>query len=132
MSLETKLLNKPGLPVPIAATARSAISDHWLVRWIIVGLAFGIMGILIVLPLANVFYQALGGDKFNDEKFTLAEGSADILEQPGRERGHSPGDSLDHDGGSRRGRDESGFWGRCRLADCTLPVPGKSNLDDVD
>jgi sulfate/thiosulfate transport system permease protein len=35
--------------------------DHWLVRWTLIALAVGVIGLLVVLPLVNVFYEALKG-----------------------------------------------------------------------
>jgi sulfate transport system permease protein len=34
-------------------------SDPWYVRWLLVGATFGIVGLLVVVPLVSVFYQAL-------------------------------------------------------------------------
>jgi sulfate transport system permease protein len=38
---------------------RRALEDPWLVRWSLILAAVGIVGILVILPLVNVFYQAL-------------------------------------------------------------------------
>ncbi len=37
---------------------RRAQQDHWLVRWTLILAALAIVGILVVIPLINVFYQA--------------------------------------------------------------------------
>jgi sulfate transport system permease protein len=42
----------------VDAPFRPTRSDHWLVRWTISGLAVGIIGLLIIVPLASVFAQA--------------------------------------------------------------------------
>jgi sulfate transport system permease protein len=42
------------------SSARRAQRDHWLVRWTLTGLVLAGIGVLIVAPVANVFYQALG------------------------------------------------------------------------
>jgi sulfate transport system permease protein len=44
-----------------AARPRRAQNDPWLVRWGLTGLVLGIVGILIVVPLVQVFYQAFAG-----------------------------------------------------------------------
>src|SRR4051794_19237815 len=36
-----------------------AASDPWYVRWALTGLTLGIVGVLVVVPLVNVFSQAL-------------------------------------------------------------------------
>ena len=36
-------------------------ADPWYVKWTLVGLTLGIVGLLVVVPLASVFWQALGG-----------------------------------------------------------------------
>jgi sulfate transport system permease protein len=43
------------------AQLRRARQDHWLVRWTLTALAVGVIGVLVVLPLVNVFYEALKG-----------------------------------------------------------------------
>jgi sulfate/thiosulfate transport system permease protein len=49
-----------GQLAPPALPARQAQRDHWLVRWTLIGTAFLIVGVLIVLPVVHVFWQALG------------------------------------------------------------------------
>ncbi|OWK40562.1 sulfate ABC transporter permease subunit CysW [Fimbriiglobus ruber] len=51
----------PDAPPSSAGAPRThrATSDPWYVRWSLTGLTLGIVGLLIVVPLANVFYQAL-------------------------------------------------------------------------
>jgi sulfate transport system permease protein len=34
--------------------------DPWYVRWTLIGLAIGVLGVLVIVPVANVFVQALG------------------------------------------------------------------------
>ena len=53
-------LAEPDAPDSAAVTAppRRAAADPWYVRWALVGATFGIVGLLVVVPLANVFYQA--------------------------------------------------------------------------
>lgn len=47
-------------PTPIlTAPPRRHTSDPWYVRWFLIGSTLGIVGILILVPLVNVFYQAL-------------------------------------------------------------------------
>ena len=45
---------------PIRPPRRGAWAqqDHWLVRWTLILAALAIVGILVVIPLINVFYQA--------------------------------------------------------------------------
>jgi len=42
-----------------ATTRRRAQEDPWLVRWTLVTIAAAVMAVLVVVPLANVFYEAL-------------------------------------------------------------------------
>jgi sulfate transport system permease protein len=37
----------------------SARQDHWLVRWTLTLLAVGVVTVLVIVPVVNVFYQAL-------------------------------------------------------------------------
>jgi sulfate transport system permease protein len=55
----------------IDAGRPSARTDPWWVRWTIVGLAYAIIGLLILIPLINVFSQALadGFGKYLDSFF---------------------------------------------------------------
>lgn len=46
---------------PIAAHAGSRRQDPPAVRWLLTALALGIVGVLVVVPVINVFYQALAG-----------------------------------------------------------------------
>jgi sulfate transport system permease protein len=50
-------------PVPLAPPnrIRRAQQDPWLVRWTLTLLAVGVVGLLVVVPLVNIFYQALAG-----------------------------------------------------------------------
>jgi sulfate transport system permease protein len=50
-----------GLPSSLVARRSSLRSDPWYVKWALVGATLGIVGLLIVVPLASVFWQALGG-----------------------------------------------------------------------
>src|SRR5580704_2880209 len=34
-------------------------NDHWLVRWTLTLAAVGVIGFVVILPVVNVFYQAL-------------------------------------------------------------------------
>src|SRR5262249_22947215 len=51
----------PGKQKAVAPPARSggAQEDPWLVRWSLIAVAAFIMGVLVVIPLVNVFYEAL-------------------------------------------------------------------------
>ena len=54
----------PGGKAPVAfppgALRKSIASeDHWLVRWSLITAAVSVIGVLIVIPVVNVFYQAL-------------------------------------------------------------------------
>jgi sulfate transport system permease protein len=40
---------------------RRATHDHWLVKWGLIATAVGILGILVVVPVVHVFYQAFAG-----------------------------------------------------------------------
>jgi sulfate transport system permease protein len=42
-----------------ATTMRRAQTDHWLVRWTLTVTAVLVIGVVVVLPVVNVFYQAL-------------------------------------------------------------------------
>jgi sulfate/thiosulfate transport system permease protein len=44
--------------VAAQALGRRAQEDHWLVRWPLIGLAAAIIGVLVIVPLVNVFVQA--------------------------------------------------------------------------
>src|SRR5687768_10400661 len=41
------------------STAKPGQHDHWLVRWTLISLALAVIGVLIVIPVVNVFVQAL-------------------------------------------------------------------------
>src|SRR5262245_44200504 len=43
----------------VNAPNRRAKADPWFVRWILVGLTILIVGVLVIVPLVNVFYEAL-------------------------------------------------------------------------
>jgi sulfate transport system permease protein len=47
----------PSVELPTAGRKQRA-KDPWIVRWGLVGLTLGIVGILIVVPLVSVFAQA--------------------------------------------------------------------------
>ena len=38
---------------------RTALQDPWLLRWGLIIAAVGIVGVLIIVPIVNVFYEAL-------------------------------------------------------------------------
>jgi sulfate transport system permease protein len=38
-----------------------ARQDHWLVRWTLILAAVGVLTLLVIIPVVNVFYQALAG-----------------------------------------------------------------------
>jgi len=42
-----------------ATGLRRASQDPWWVRWLLIGSTFGVVGLLVVVPLVHVFYQAL-------------------------------------------------------------------------
>src|SRR5437660_206120 len=35
--------------------------DPWYLRWSLIGAAVAAVGVLVIIPVVNVFYQALGG-----------------------------------------------------------------------
>ncbi|HSX80662.1 MAG TPA: sulfate ABC transporter permease subunit CysW [Candidatus Saccharimonadia bacterium] len=39
---------------------RAALQDPWLVRWGLIIAAVGVVGVLVIVPVINVFYEALG------------------------------------------------------------------------
>jgi sulfate transport system permease protein len=43
----------------VTTPPRRSAADPWYVRWALIGMTVGIVGVLVVVPLANVFYQAL-------------------------------------------------------------------------
>jgi sulfate transport system permease protein len=45
-----------GVPPP----RRSALADPWYVRWTLIGLTLGIVGIVVVVPVVHVFWLAFG------------------------------------------------------------------------
>src|SRR5262249_48999424 len=47
------------VPVPFFERAATAQQDSALVRWSLIGATFAIIGLLIVVPVVNVFYEAL-------------------------------------------------------------------------
>ncbi|WLD12746.1 sulfate ABC transporter permease subunit CysW [Planctellipticum variicoloris] len=51
---------KPGGLVAAAghATGRRSQEDPWWLRWTLIALAIGTLGLLVVIPVANVFYEA--------------------------------------------------------------------------
>jgi ABC-type sulfate transport system permease subunit len=38
---------------------RTALQDPWLVRWGLIIAAVGVVGVLVLVPVINVFYEAL-------------------------------------------------------------------------
>ena len=44
--------------VTLAGRSKRTQTDPWYVRWALIGLTFGIVGLLIVVPLVSVFVQA--------------------------------------------------------------------------
>src|SRR5262245_51182553 len=40
------------------AAPRRAQQDHWLVRWTLITIALGVITVLVIIPVVNVFYQA--------------------------------------------------------------------------
>jgi sulfate transport system permease protein len=46
-------------PVAPVATLRRAQTDHWAVRWTLTAAAVLVISVLIILPVVNVFFQAL-------------------------------------------------------------------------
>ena len=54
-------MNTEGAPSPIAALrVRRAQQDPAWVRWSLTALALGVVGLLVVVPVVNVFVQAFG------------------------------------------------------------------------
>ena len=50
--------NLPSLAVVSASRARSAQEDPWWVRWTLISLSVLVLSVLVILPVANVFYHA--------------------------------------------------------------------------
>jgi sulfate/thiosulfate transport system permease protein len=42
-----------------SAEPRTALQDPWLVRWGLIIAAVGVVGVLVIVPVINVFYEAL-------------------------------------------------------------------------
>jgi sulfate transport system permease protein len=40
-------------------TRQTALQDPWLVRWGLISAAVGVVGVLVIVPVINVFYEAL-------------------------------------------------------------------------
>jgi sulfate transport system permease protein len=57
------------------ATLRRAQTDHWLVRWTLTIAAVLVIGVLVILPVVNVFYQALANGLWAYAEYLL--GNAD-------------------------------------------------------
>jgi len=51
--------SQPGLG-GLTPPARRTPADPWYVRWALIGLTLGIVGLLVAVPLASVFYHAFG------------------------------------------------------------------------
>ncbi len=50
----------PSIALPAPAAARSrATAEPWVVRWLLIGLALGFLGLFLMVPLAAVFTEAL-------------------------------------------------------------------------
>ncbi len=54
---ETASCSEPSIQRP----ARRHADDPWFVKWTLILLALGVIGLLIILPVVHVFYQALQG-----------------------------------------------------------------------
>src|SRR5687768_14594065 len=48
----------PGRAVPSRSRLSRAQQDHWLVRWAVILGAVGSVGLLVILPVVYVFWQA--------------------------------------------------------------------------
>jgi len=59
LTLEPPDLNQPVASAPAVPHTRRAQQDPALVRWGLTGLALVVLGVLVVIPAINVFYQAL-------------------------------------------------------------------------
>src|SRR6266542_42436 len=46
-------------PAPAPAGPKRAQRDHWLVRWTLILAAVTVITVLVIIPVVNVFYQAL-------------------------------------------------------------------------
>jgi sulfate transport system permease protein len=50
----------PSIALPAPAAARSrATAEPWVVRWLLIGLALGFLGLFLMVPLAAVLTEAL-------------------------------------------------------------------------
>src|SRR5262245_42468537 len=54
MTSEAQTVGAP----PFASRAPGAQEDRWAVRWSLIAAAVLIMGVLVIVPLVNVFYNA--------------------------------------------------------------------------
>src|SRR6516162_2206843 len=62
--------NTPPQP---AAPLRRAQSDHWAVRWTLTAAAILVIGVLVILPVVNVFYHALANGLWAYGQYLLGD-----------------------------------------------------------
>src|SRR5438128_10971766 len=47
------------MPLHLIAPPRRSRQDPWYVRWALTGTAIGLLTLLVIVPIGNVFYHAL-------------------------------------------------------------------------
>ena len=105
---------------PDLARIRKAQADHWLVRWTLTSLALATLGLLVIVPVVNVFYQA------------LAPGLATYLGNLVRRSGHPACHLVDADRRPGRCRLERRLRRGRGLGHRPLPVSRPAGAHDLD
>src|SRR5262245_18687667 len=59
VGIVSALPQRPHLAKGRLEGARGAQQDHWLVRWSLITRAVMVIGFLVIVPLVNIFYEAL-------------------------------------------------------------------------
>ena len=106
--------NKPQPP-----RVRRAQSDPAIVRWGLTALALGTVGLLVIVPVIHVFYQAFRRRR-------------NLCAQPGGRSGYSPRHVLDSGYRAGGGSPECRVRRGGRLGYRSLPVSRPVTADDID
>ncbi len=99
-------------------------SDPWWARVILTGVAFGFLGIFLLLPLVNVFGQAFSGGPGTSRGAAVGDrpsaapprGAGDVMGCVDAS-GYAVGDGADFGGIGLLCSFERGFWGGGELGD---------------
>ena len=96
---------------------RTALQDPWLVRWGLIIAAVGVVGVLVIVPVINVFYEALG------------RGAGTYIQNLLADRGHASRDLANADCGASSSGPQCGLRRGSSLGHRAVSIPGPDNFD---